>query len=71
MNKSTRQLRWRDPQDRIHAVDEATLALDGILLWTRCGLFDVAAGEGGPGDEAPTFAACRIWVDMNLNPLMV
>jgi len=64
MHNVVEKLRWRDPQSRIHAVEEATLALDGILLWTRCGLCDVPEGHGRQIDDALTCAACRIWVDM-------
>jgi hypothetical protein len=59
-------LRWRDPENaRIHAVEEATLAMGGVLLWTRCGLFDVPSGRARPSDDALTCAACRIWIDMD------
>jgi hypothetical protein len=66
MQNVIKNLLWRDPETaRVHAVEEATLAMGGMLYWTRCGLFDVPPGRAWSGDEALTCAACRIWVDMD------
>lgn len=65
MQSMTDNLRWRDPQGRIHAV-EGSEVLHGIMLhWTRCGLFDVPAGGGWEGNDSLTCAACRIWIDLD------
>lgn len=57
--------RWRDPEGRLHATESAEVVQNLPLRWTRCGMFDVPAGEGWPGDEEPTCAACRLWIDMD------
>lgn len=57
--------RWRDPAGWVHAVDGAEVLPGKISRWTRCGLYDVEAGQGWPGDQAPTCSACRIWADMD------
>lgn len=61
----TAALRWRDPAGRVHAVDGAEVLPGTTLRWTRCGLYDIPAGEGWPGIEQPTCAACRIWADVD------
>lgn len=63
--EETAALRWRDPTGRVHAVDSAEVIPGEVLRWTRCGLYDLPAGEGWPGDEQPTCAACRIWADVD------
>ena len=58
-------LRWRNPKGRVHAVDGAEVLPGELLRWTRCGLYDVPAGEGWTATEQPTCAACRIWADVD------
>jgi hypothetical protein len=56
-------LRWRDSTGAVHLVDGEHIHPGKTILWTKCGLHDVADAAGLQSDGVLTCGACRIWID--------